>query len=642
MLEPNTLLQNRYLIGRHIGQGGMGAVYEARDQRLGNTVALKQTLDAGEQFSRAFEREARLLASLRHPALPRVIDHFVDGGGQFLVMEFVPGDDLAAMLKRRSGPFPLDQALGWADQLLDALDYMHTQQPPVIHRDIKPQNLKLTARGEIILLDFGLAKGMSAGQSQAVTTGSIFGYTPQYAPLEQIQGAGTDPRSDLYSLAATLYHLLTGWPPANALTRASAVIARQPDPLRPAHEIAPELPPAVGAALMQALALDPEERPASAAVLRAMLHDIRQAADSLAIHSRPTVFIPRTGATVIAPPRGPSPAVQAPAPLHRGPWLWAIGGGAIVVLALVGMLALLGGRGGQGPAGSDGPTPTAVAQAEPTQMPTVQAATSAPPTTEPSPLPTTISIPTASPSPPSPAPPAVGEPARTHPGAELDLWTAAAGGERVRERPKLYGGALVTVVAIEPAAVRVRTPEGVEGWIQTPAAEALTGDLAAPGPAERFGAGTRVAIVWANGIPLRQEPRSNATPLVEKLPAGQQGTVQEVLGDWLKVTLDDQTTGWARWYYDGRRYISIVAPPPRFTQRLLLQDPRISGADVQAVQQRLHDLGYVEIGQIDGVFGSDTETAVKNFQAANQLDADGIVGPETWDKLFGAGAVRKP
>ena len=134
----------------------MGAVYEAIDQRLDTTVALKETLFADERLRKQFEREARLLARLHHPALPRVSDHFSEDDGQFLVMQFIPGDDLSEMMNRKRGPFPADQVLTWAGQLLDALDYLHTQEPQIIHRDIKPQNLKLTSRGQIILLDFGL------------------------------------------------------------------------------------------------------------------------------------------------------------------------------------------------------------------------------------------------------------------------------------------------------------------------------------------------------------------------------------------------------------------------------------------------------------------------------------------------------
>src|ERR687885_2994845 len=148
MIAPNTLLQNRYLVLNQIGEGGMGAVYIATDQRFGSTVALKETLFDDPTLRRAFEREARLLNRLRHPALPRVSDHFTEGDGQFLVMEFIAGEDLSAMLTRQGSPFPVADVLRWADDLLDALDYLHTQEPPVIHRDIKPQNLKLTPRGQ--------------------------------------------------------------------------------------------------------------------------------------------------------------------------------------------------------------------------------------------------------------------------------------------------------------------------------------------------------------------------------------------------------------------------------------------------------------------------------------------------------------
>src|SRR5881397_2633433 len=234
MLSPETILQQRYRIVRQLGQGGMGAVYEAIDERLDTVVALKETLFADEKLRKQFEREARLLARLHHQALPRVSDHFNEGDGQFLVMQYIAGEDLAEMQTQRNAPFPPDEVMRWADQLCDALDYLHTQDPQIIHRDIKPQNLKLTTRGQIVLLDFGLAKG-SAGQMSIVTTSaSIFGYTPNYAPLEQVQGLGTDPRSDIYALAATLFHLITNTKPADALSRASAIVNGQVDPLAPA------------------------------------------------------------------------------------------------------------------------------------------------------------------------------------------------------------------------------------------------------------------------------------------------------------------------------------------------------------------------------------------------------------------------
>src|SRR5262245_49870876 len=149
MLAPNTILQARYIIVRQIGEGGMGAVYLAKDERLGNVVALKETLFSEPQMRRAFEREARLLASLRHSALPKVIDYFDEAGGQFLVMEFITGDNLEMLLAQRGRPFDVAQVLSWADQLLDALEYLHNHETPILHRDIKPANLKLTARNQI-------------------------------------------------------------------------------------------------------------------------------------------------------------------------------------------------------------------------------------------------------------------------------------------------------------------------------------------------------------------------------------------------------------------------------------------------------------------------------------------------------------
>jgi serine/threonine protein kinase len=274
MLAPNTLLQNRYLIVRSIGHGGMGAVYLARDERLGNTVALKETFFTDERLRKAFEREARLLAHLRHPALPKVTDHFDEDGGQFIVMEFISGDDLEILLAQRGQPFMVEQVLAWGDELLKALDYLHGQDPPILHRDIKPANLKLTTQGEIILLDFGLAKGTAGQSSSVMTSKSIFGFTPNFAPLEQIQGTGTGPRSDLYSLAATIYYLMTCQIPPDALTRITQVANGQPDPLRRPDEVNPQIPQAIASLLMKTMAHNRDHRPASAAEMRRMLREV--------------------------------------------------------------------------------------------------------------------------------------------------------------------------------------------------------------------------------------------------------------------------------------------------------------------------------------------------------------------------------
>lgn len=279
----------------------MGAVYEAVDQRLDTTVALKETLFAEERLRKQFEREARLLARLHHPALPRVSDHFSEGDGQFLVMQFIPGDDLSEMMTRKRGPFPANQVLTWADQLLDALDYLHTQDPQIVHRDIKPQNLKLTSRGQIILLDFGLAKGQAGEISRVTTAASIFGYTPNYAPLEQIQALGTDSRSDLYSLGATLYHLITNVKPPDALTRAAAFVNGQPDPLLKASEVNPAVTPELDHVLAKAMAQNREQRYATAADMRKALHGTEQASTVVERGEAQTVLFPPPPTTVAVP-----------------------------------------------------------------------------------------------------------------------------------------------------------------------------------------------------------------------------------------------------------------------------------------------------------------------------------------------------
>ena len=167
MLAPETLLQNRYRVVRLLGRGGMGAVYEATDQRFNNRVALKEARVAEPELAGAFEREARLLRTLRHRSLPVVIDYFSDGDEWYLVMDYVEGEDLGERLKRNGGPFPPAEVLAWGDQLLDVLEYLHSHEPPVVHRDVKPQNLKVTPAGTVVLLDFGLSKGVEGMISQA-------------------------------------------------------------------------------------------------------------------------------------------------------------------------------------------------------------------------------------------------------------------------------------------------------------------------------------------------------------------------------------------------------------------------------------------------------------------------------------------
>jgi len=294
-------LPKRYQNAQLIARGGCGAVYRAVDQRTGRPVAVKQVSIAAVDpaLAQALRREAQTLQRLEHPRLPAFVEYLQAESDHFLVMAYVDGDDLARQLARRTTPFPVGQVMAWADQLLDVLAYLHGRQPPVIHRDIKPANLKLDGQGRVILLDFGLARGA------ATSLHSLPGYTLIYAAPEQIRGEATAPASDLYSLAATLYHLLTGVKPADALRREAARVDGQPDPLRPAHELNPLVPPALADVLGQALALDPARRFAAAAEMQAALRRaveepetrlaVRLAGARPAPHNLPVALTPLIG-----------------------------------------------------------------------------------------------------------------------------------------------------------------------------------------------------------------------------------------------------------------------------------------------------------------------------------------------------------
>ncbi len=268
VIDPGTVLQGRYRVVRRLGKGGMGAVYQAIDLRLDVTVAIKEAFSIDPRLRKQFEYEARLLAQLHHPALPRVTDYFTEDERVFLVMQYIGGDDVAEIIAKQPGPLPSNTVIAWADQLLDALIYLHTRERQIIHRDIKPHNLKLTASGSIALLDFGLAKTDS--DASGVSSTSIFGFTRRYSPPEQMQDQGTTPRSDIYALGATLYHLLTGVKPPDALVRTKAIAKSEPDPLVMANEIHAAVGPEVSIILNKALELDPNRRFENA-------HEFRQA-----------------------------------------------------------------------------------------------------------------------------------------------------------------------------------------------------------------------------------------------------------------------------------------------------------------------------------------------------------------------------
>lgn len=251
-LERGTLLHKRYRIVEILGQGGMGSVYRAVDENLGVDVAVKENLFTTDEYARQFRLEAVILASLRHPNLPRVSDHFAIGDqGQYLIMDFIEGEDLRQRMERM-GTITEDDAVMVGAAMCDALGYLHTRKPSILHRDIKPGNVKITPDGNIYLVDFGLAKLVQG--TQATTTGAR-AMTPGYSPPEQYGTARTDPRTDVYSLGATLYAALTGMIPEDGLAR--AMDNAQLTPLRKRN---PKVSRRLAAAIEKAMAVDPADR----------------------------------------------------------------------------------------------------------------------------------------------------------------------------------------------------------------------------------------------------------------------------------------------------------------------------------------------------------------------------------------------
>jgi eukaryotic-like serine/threonine-protein kinase len=253
-LEKGTLLNNRYRIEDTIAKGGMGAIYHATDETLGIAVAVKENFFSSDEASRQFRREATILASLRHPNMPRVTDHFViPNQGQYLVMDFIDGSDLRELITR-SGALPEEDIVRIGIVISGALAYLHSRNPAIVHRDIKPGNIKVTPTGQVFLVDFGLAK---MGHGEATTTGAQ-GLTPGYAPPEQY-GQGTEPRSDIYALGATLYAGLTGKVPEDGLSRAMGSAE-----LTPIRKYNSKVSDRLARAIERAMAVSPDDRYASA------------------------------------------------------------------------------------------------------------------------------------------------------------------------------------------------------------------------------------------------------------------------------------------------------------------------------------------------------------------------------------------
>jgi eukaryotic-like serine/threonine-protein kinase len=404
-LTPGDLLHIRYRIIGIIGRGGMGAVYRGEDAVLLVPVAIKENLNPLPQAVKQFKREALLLATLRHSNLPRVTDHFIEGDLQYLIMDYVPGDDLKTILEQQ-GAIPESQVMSWCGEICDALTYLHTQHPPVTHRDIKPANIKITPEGKPVLVDFGIAKASEAG---GVTTTGARSLTPGFAPPEQYGSSPTDSRTDQYSLAATLYNLLTGQIPPDSLDRTLSQA-----PLKSIRELIPKLSPAVDRAILKAMSLSPSDRFASVkdflAALKGEIPVSETSPDTVTPASRePLTVIRRTREepTLEKIPGEPFAGAELQTPGRFRPTAPLLAGiGAVLCLLATGIAvggyALSGGLPSVGPKNSPPAVIASSSTASPTKKPSPTAASA---TNTPTAM---IQQPTAEPVKATPEPTAVG------------------------------------------------------------------------------------------------------------------------------------------------------------------------------------------------------------------------------------------
>jgi serine/threonine protein kinase len=373
LLTPNHLLNQRYRILEQLGKGGFGAVYKAEDIQFGNRlVAVKEMRQSGlspeemKEAAKAFEHEALMLAGLRHQHLPRIYDHFHDGGRWYLVMDFIEGETLEGHLnKAKGGHLSVEEALRIGIQLCTVLNYLHTRQPPIIFRDLKPDNIMLTPDGHVYLIDFGIARHFKPGQAKDTTA---FG-SPGYAAPEQYGKAQTTPRSDIYSLGATLHRLLSGNDPS----------ANKPTifdfPLLQLH--AQPTPPELQTLNMRMVDKNESRRPANMA-------DVKQELQQIASQLARRTLLPPTqlvGGT-------PLPPIQRA--MGRSRIFGIIAGIVAVILVVAFISSTLSAHSGQSS------SQTTLNNSSTTSAPV--------PTAAPSPIPTVAPTPTPTPIPPTPTP----------------------------------------------------------------------------------------------------------------------------------------------------------------------------------------------------------------------------------------------
>ena len=269
-LENGYLLKDRYRIIDILGQGGMGAIYRAADENLDITVTIKENMffsepGTHESYARQFHQEAKILASLRHPNIPRLFDYFiVEGQAQYLVMDYIEGEDLRQWMSRKEGVSE-SEGLQIGIAICDALTYLHSHEPAITHRDIKPANIIVSPEGEILLVDFGLMKVMLENE---ITRTAARTMTPGYSPPELYGETSSDQRSDIFSLGATLYAILTGYPPEDSLSRATGK-----QQLTPIRSYQPSISHQTAIAIEKALNIEFEDRWQSAAAFQEALYN---------------------------------------------------------------------------------------------------------------------------------------------------------------------------------------------------------------------------------------------------------------------------------------------------------------------------------------------------------------------------------
>jgi serine/threonine protein kinase len=315
-LGQGNLLCNRYRILEILGRGGMGAVYRATDESLGVDVAVKENLFTTDDYAQQFHMEAVILANLRHSNLPRVTDHFIiEDLGQYLVMDYIDGDDLRQRMEK-TGPISEEEAIRIGAAACDALAYLHSRRPPILHRDIKLGNIKLSEDGGIYLVDFGLAK--MAWEHEETMTGAR-AMTPGYSPPEQYGSARTDARSDIYSLGATLYAAVTGVIPEDSLMRAVDGLS-----LTPLREHRPEITPRLATAIEKAMEVASCNRYQTAEEFKSALLNI----------SSPEISTEQV--VSVAEPQAPALVDITTTPKKGSSWLGRVAVALFLLLAIVG------------------------------------------------------------------------------------------------------------------------------------------------------------------------------------------------------------------------------------------------------------------------------------------------------------------